>query len=68
MITSFVASALSTLMTAGARRAAAASGEPRGRFVRPERSERAFGGRQHDRAYNAGPAGLTQSNFALVNR
>jgi hypothetical protein len=68
MITSFVASALSTVMTAGARRAAATSGEPRARFIRPERLERAFGGRQYDRAYNAGPAGLTQSNLILVNR
>ena len=68
MITSFVASALSTLMTAGARRAAATAGEPRARFIRPERSERAFGGRQHDRVCNAGPAGLTQSSFVLVNR
>ena len=66
MITSFVASTFSALMMPGARRAAATSGEPRARFVRPERSERAFGGRQ--RVHDAGPVGLTRSNVVLFSR
>ncbi len=59
MITSFLESALTALLTRAARDTAAASG--RGtihRFVRPERPACGFGGRQHGRL-----AGLTRSKL-----